>query len=101
MPQHYFYPEAEAALAEETIPSMNYRTLLENLARLTELCVVAPENPATMLVAARLVDRSRVRRSGVAEFELRAALEVYRQRRDAVPGIVKALERAAEIAGGS
>lgn len=99
MPINYLYPEAEAARAEESIPSMSYHTLVENLGRLTELGVVAPENPATMLVAARLVDRSRIQRSGVSAVELRSALENYRRRPDAVAGIVKALEQAAGLAG--
>ena len=99
MPMHYLYIEAEAARAEETIPSMTYRALLENLGRLTELCVVAPENPATMLVAARLVDRSRIQQSGVGQGELRSALDRYRGRPDAVPGIVMALQHAIGLAG--
>ena len=95
---NYLHTEAEAAHAEESIPSMSYRTLVENLGRLTELGVVAPENPATMLVAARLLDRSRIQRSGVSAGELHSALENYRRRPDAVAGIVKALERAATLA---
>jgi len=91
---NYLYTEAEAARAEEAIPSMSYRQLIENLGYFTELGVIAPENPATMLVAARLVDRARIRKSGVSEAEMRVALGQYRARRDAVEGIVKALERA-------
>jgi len=94
MPLNYLYLEAEAARAEESLPSMSYRALVENLGRLSELGVVAPENPATMLVAARLVDRSRIRQSGMSGSELRSALDQYRRRRDAVDGIVKALEGA-------
>ena len=97
MPMNYLYTEAEAARAEEAIPSMSYRELVENLGYLAELGVIAPGNPATMLVAARLVDRARVRRSGMVESEMRSALEQYRARRDAVEGIVKALERALSV----
>ena len=93
---NYLHLETEAAQAEEKIPSMTYRSLLENLGRLTELGVIAPENPATMLVAARLVDRARIQQSGISAGELRAALESYRDRRDCVSGVVKALERALE-----
>ena len=95
---NYLYLEAEAARAEESIPTMSYRALVDNLARLTELGVIAPENPATMLVAARLIDRSRVQKSGVSAAELGSALDEYRRRRDAVDGIVKALERATGMA---
>jgi hypothetical protein len=94
MPLNYLYSEAEAARAEEQIPSMTYRTLLSELGRLTDLEVIAPDNPAAMLVAARLVDRRRIQQSGVNHHELSVALEEYRLRRDAVPGIVKALEHA-------
>jgi hypothetical protein len=98
MPKNYLYSEAEAARAEESIPALTYRELLENLGRLTELGVVAPEYPATMLVAARLVDRARIRQSGVSRAELNAALDQYRSRRDSVHGVVKALERAVALA---
>ena len=97
MPMNYFYTEAEAARAEEAIPSMSYRELAQNLGVLTELGVIAPGNPATMLVAARLVDRARIRRSGFSAAEMFSALEQYRARRDAVEGIVKALERALSV----
>jgi hypothetical protein len=95
---NYFYIDTEAGRAEELIPAMSYRTLLENLGRLVELGVIAPENPATMLVAARLVDRARIQRSGVGSAELRLALATYRQQTNVVQGVVKALERAIEIA---
>jgi len=95
---NYLYLNTEAGRAEELIPSMSYRALLENLGRLTELGVIASENPVTMLVAARLLDRRRIQRSGVRAAELRAALAAYNIGRTKVPGVVKALERAAEIA---
>jgi len=95
---NYLYLEMEAARAEESIPSLSYRSLLENLGRLTELGVIAPHNPATMLVAARLVDRGRIREAGVHAAEISSSLESYRRRSDAAAGIVKALERALELA---
>ena len=94
MPQNYLFPYTEAARAEESIPSMTYATLLENLSRLTDLDILAPANPIGMLVAARIVDRSRIQRSGLSAMDLRGALEKYRQHPKAVFGIVKALEQA-------
>jgi hypothetical protein len=94
----YFYTHREAMLAEERIPSMDYRTLLSELGALTELGVVAPESPATMLVVARLIDRARILRSGVIALELRAALRAYLKQREPVYSVVKALDRAIETA---
>src|SRR5262249_10884299 len=85
----------EAAYAEETIPTMTYTSLLENLGRLTELGVIAPEKPVTMLVVARIVDRSRILRSGVSAAEIEFALRSYRRQRP-VRAVVKALEQALE-----
>lgn len=92
----YIYTHREAARAEERIPSMDYRTLLSELGALTELAVVAPESPATMLVVARLIDRTRILRSGVTAGELRAALRAYLKQREPVYSVVKALDRAIE-----
>jgi hypothetical protein len=98
MPMNYLFIDTEARQAEELIPSMPYRTLLENLGRLTALGVIAPQNPVTMLVAARLVDRAGVLRSGVAAIELRRALEAYKTGAEPIHGVVKALEQALETA---
>jgi hypothetical protein len=95
MPMNYLYTYSEAAHAEEMIPSMTYATLLENLVRLTKLGVIAPENPVTMLVVARIVDRSRILRSGVTTLELQRALDAYREARP-VLAVEKALEKALE-----
>lgn len=94
MPQSYIYSYSEAGRAEEMIPSMAYSTLLENLGRLTDLGVL--ESPIAMLVAARIVDRARIVRSGVTVSQLTRTLDVYRQHPKAVYGIVKALEQALE-----
>lgn len=91
---NYFYLEAEAARVEEMIPSMSYAELLENLTRLTELGVLTPGNPASMLVVARLADRARFRRSGVTLDQLRAALERYRTSANPACAVVKAIEQA-------
>jgi len=96
MPQNYFYPYREARRAEDTIPSMSYAELVENLIPLTDMRVLEPGNPITMLVAARLVDRTRIARSGMAASTLKRVLGEYRAHPRAVFGIVKALEQAVE-----
>lgn len=98
MPMNYLSIETEARQAEELIPSMSYRTLLENLGRLTALGVIAPQNPVTMLIAARLVDRPRILRSGVTASELRRALEAYKDGVNPNQGVVQALQQALETA---
>lgn len=98
MSMNYLSLDTEARQAEESIPSMPYRTLLENLGRLTTLGVIAPQNPVTMLVAARLVDRARIQQSGVSAVELRRALEAYKSGANPIYGVVKALEQALETA---
>jgi hypothetical protein len=94
MLMNYSQINAEAARAEELIPSMSYAVLLDNLVWLTKLGVLAPGNPASMLVVARLVDRARIRRSGITVERLRASLEAYRAIPQPVYAVVKALEQA-------
>ena len=94
----YLYSHREAVRAEERIPSLDYRALLSELGNLTELGVIAPETPATMLVVARLIDRSRIVRSSVTAAELRAAMRAYLKQREPVYSVVKALDRAIETA---
>jgi len=94
----YFYTDNEASRAEEMIPSMSYATLLENLEKLTALGVITPESTVSMLVVARLVDRARIRRSGVPAEVLTRTLDAYRTRKNPVHAVVMALERAVEIA---
>ena len=96
MPQNHMYSYAQASQAEERIPSMSYATLVQSLPTLTDLGVLAPGNPVTMLVAARLVDRARIERSGMTASALKSALGRYRGHPKAVFGIVKALELAVE-----
>jgi hypothetical protein len=98
MPQIYPYSYSEAARAEEMIPSMTYAVLVANLRWLTDIGVLSDRNPVSMLVAARIVDRSRIERSGLSVDDLRAALDWYRSHRGAVRGIVLALEQAVETA---
>ncbi|MBZ5601343.1 MAG: hypothetical protein LAO79_03465 [Acidobacteriia bacterium] len=94
MPQNYFYPYTQASRAEDKIPSMTYAILVENLIPLTDMGVIAPGNPITMLVAARLVDRTRIAQSGISAATIKRALGEYRAHPKAVFGIVKALEQA-------
>ncbi|HLX42338.1 MAG TPA: hypothetical protein VKR43_02840 [Bryobacteraceae bacterium] len=94
----YFYTDNEAARAEEMIPSMTYRTLLENLQRLTDLGVICAESTVSMLVVARLVDRTRIRRSGVPVDVIQRTLAAYRNASQPVHAVIRALERAVEIA---
>ncbi len=100
MPQNYFYSYSEAMRAEEAIPSMTYAALVRGLGWLTDIGVLREQNPVAMLVAARIVDRDRIRRSGMTTGELLRALEEYRAHRWAVTGIVKALEQAVEKSRG-
>jgi hypothetical protein len=94
MLMNYSHIDAEAARAEELIPSLSYAALLDNLVWLTKLGVLAPGNPASMLVVARLVDRARIRRSGITAEQLRASLDAYRGSANPVYAVVKALEQA-------
>ena len=94
MQMNYSQIDAETARAEDLIPSLSYAALLDNLIWLTKLGVLAPGNPSSMLVVARLVDRARIRRSGITVEQLSASLEAYRASRNPVYAVVKALEQA-------
>jgi hypothetical protein len=98
MPVTYFYTDNEASRAEEMIPSMTYATLLENLGRLTDLGVICSGSAVSMLVVARLVDRSRIRRSGVSAETLQRTLDTYQRANAPVQAVIRALERAVGIA---
>ena len=54
-----------------------------------------------MLVVARLIDRTRIQRSGIGAETLRRALEVYLGSANPVYAVVKALEQAVEYAATS
>ena len=97
MPQNYFH-NRDARRAEDSIPSLSYTALVESLPRLTDLGVIAHGNPAAMLVVARLVDRTRIERSGITRAELRQALAAYLAHPKAFFPVVKALEQAVERA---
>jgi len=97
---NYSFLSQAARRAEERIPAMGYGEMLENLGRLTELSVLAPENPISMLVVARLVDRTRILNSGIGSKQIHSALNRYRNGRRwrPVEGVIKALEQALETA---
>ena len=86
-----------ADFAEEMIPSMSYHSLVQNLGDLTEIGAIGPENPTTLLVIARLVDRNRIRRSGITAKELSAVLTGYKTGKT-LKSVIRALEQAVEIA---
>jgi len=98
MPETYFYTDSEALRAEEMIPSMTFATLLDSLGKLTDLGVITSESTVSMLVVARLIDRARIRRSGIPAEIIRRKLDTYRARGNSVHAVVKALERAVELA---
>ncbi len=76
---------------------MSYAALIENLGQLTEIGAVGPGNLATLLVVARLVDRSRIQRSGVNTADLQRALALYRTGKTSV-SVIRGLKQAVEIA---
>ncbi len=93
---NYLFIHSDADRVEEMIPSMSYATLVESLGWLTEIGVITEEDPVTMLVVARLVDRSRVQRSGLSAEQLREAADKYCNGTHWTPiyAVVKALESA-------
>jgi hypothetical protein len=86
---------AGALRAEDLLPSLAYKELLENLGLLTELGVLDEGGLATALVVARLVDRGRILRSGLSARDLKEALARYSQ---VAVRPVRAIERALEQA---
>ena len=85
--------------AEDLLPSLSYRALVENLPLLTELGVIAEGSLPMMLVVARLVDRRRILQSRMSAMELECALEQYRAGLNGRPlGAVEgALEQAVHV----
>jgi hypothetical protein len=90
--------DTQSSLIEQIVYSMTYAGLLENLGRLTDLGLIAAQSPVTMLVAARIVDRNRIAKSGIGSADIRRALQKYLRTANAVPGVVKALEQALQTA---
>jgi hypothetical protein len=84
-----------ALRAEDLLPSLGYKELVEQLGPLTELGVLEEGALATALVVARLVDRARILRSGLSAQDLTGSLATYGQ---ITARPVKAIERALEQA---
>jgi hypothetical protein len=80
-----------ARRAEDLLPSLAYKELVESLGPLTELGVFEEGSLATALVVARLVDRGRILRSGLTAKDLTEALATYRQ---VTARPIRAIERA-------
>jgi hypothetical protein len=95
-------PFTNARRAEDLLPQLSYRDLVRQLGPLTSLRVIREGSPSAMLVVARLIDRSRISRSGIRAGELREALEAYRRgtRWNPVAAVENALELAIETAQG-
>ncbi len=68
-----------AAVWEALLGSMPYMAMVRNLGHMTEAGLIAPQNAATALIVARLIDRSRIRRAKVHPAALLSALLRYRK----------------------
>src|SRR5712691_11134115 len=91
---------ADPDLTEDKLPSLNYCTLVKILGPLTARGVVADGTVPAGLAVARLMDRSRIQRSGLSEGDLFRALEEYRNSSRWTPSksIELALEHAISVA---
>ena len=95
-----------ARVWEALLDSMPYAALVRNLAKLTEIGVLAPQSPATALVVARLIDRKRVANSKIHPIALLAALLTYKRGRGEkgnlkwapVANVIDALDQAFYLA---
>lgn len=95
-----------ARVWEALLDSMPYAALLSNLGKLTAVGLLAPENPATALAVARLMDRKRVANSGVHPIAVLAAMRGYARGREdqralewaPVPSVSAALDHAFYLA---
>jgi hypothetical protein len=90
---------SDAEHAEEMLPSLTYRQLVENLEPLAETGVIAEGSLPMMLVVARLMDRRRILQAGMTAADLRRALDDYRRaaRWRPVWAVEDALEHAIRI----
>jgi 60 kDa SS-A/Ro ribonucleoprotein len=87
-----------ARVWEALLPSMPYAELLRRLGKLTAVCLLQPQSPATALVVARLIDRKRIANSRIHPIALVEAQLAYRQQPAAVPSIIDALDEAFHLA---
>ena len=90
----------EADRAEEMIPSLSYRELVESLGFLAGVGVLQDGSLPTMLVVARLMDRRRILQAGMTADELRYALQSYRRVSEGKTSraVESALQQAVEMA---
>jgi 60 kDa SS-A/Ro ribonucleoprotein len=83
---------------EVLVERMDCAELVENLIALAETGTLAPETAITALVVARLIDRRRVRNSGLSPETLSCAREEYARHPRAARVVIQALDAAIEIA---
>ena len=86
---------------ELLVERMDCVELVENLIALADAGTLAPETAITALVVARLVDRRRIRNSGLCVEKLSKVREEYARQRRALRVVVQALDAAVEIARGA
>lgn len=67
-----------AAVWEALLDGMPYQSLMRNAGRMTAVGLAAPESLSTAWMVARLVDRSRIRRSEVHPVQVLSALSAYK-----------------------
>ncbi len=70
---------AGADRAEEVLPKLTYRQVLENLGTFADLGLWSEGSLSLMLVVARLVDRRRILQSGLTSADMEQVLEQYRR----------------------
>jgi hypothetical protein len=78
--------------AEDLIPKLTYRQLVENLPQLAVAGVLEEGSLPMMLVVARLLDRRRMRESGMSSVDLKQGLEYFREASSGTPA--RAVESA-------
>jgi 60 kDa SS-A/Ro ribonucleoprotein len=88
---------------EALLEHMSYATMINSLGKLTQVGVIGPGSLHTGLVAARIVDRGRIARSGIHPVELVSARAEYAggSRWTPVAGIVDALDEAFPLSFGN
>lgn len=90
--------KTSARVWEALLPEMPYRELVRSLGNLTAVGLLAPQNPTTALVVARLIDRRRVSNSKMHPIEILEAWLAYQQEENPIPNVAAALEEAFYLA---
>lgn len=88
---------AGADRAEETLPFLSFRELLDKLEYFTDLGIIAEGSLPMMLIVARLVDRRRVLQSGLTSTEVERALVRYRAHGKTVQIMEDALDQTVRM----